>query len=198
MATIVNDGFTRANNATSLGTADSGQAWVSDTPSSLWGISSNTAQSQNAASGLTTVNSAVADCTVTAVLTLGTNTTGGVAWRATDSSNYFFLYLNSGAVYKYVAGSLTGPVINGGYSGAGTAGTYSVILLGSSHTLQRNGTTVGTATDTFNQTATKHGLSNYSSVGVTATSFSVTTPASAVNPVPPVIRNSAMYRASLR
>src|SRR5436853_7315699 len=67
--TIVSDTFTRADNAASLGVADTGQAWTS--LGGTWGISGNQAYCPTAAlNPLAVVDSGKADCSVQATLTV--------------------------------------------------------------------------------------------------------------------------------
>lgn len=82
--------------------------------------------------------------------------TSGIVFRWSDNSNYWRCGQNT--LRKNVAGSFTTVATHSTPFAVGDRMT--VILSGSSITVQRNGVTVSTATDAFNSTATKHGIIN--------------------------------------
>lgn len=170
---IVSDSFTRANSATSLGTADTGQAWVplSDT----WGITSNTAYKVTASNqGYVVIDSGVSDCTITVTVSGTTTAGGGITFRATDVSNLWFVECGSGAssVYKSQTGSGLTQMASG-WAAFAAGDVMSVVLSGTSINVKKNGTSIGTLTNAFNQTATKHGLRDYTGT-IRLDDFSVT------------------------
>lgn len=153
----VTDSFNRANSAVALGNADTGQTWSA--LGGTWGISAN--QAYFVTGGTTNslyavVDSGLADTTVQVTIAVTDVTEEPrVVFRAVDVNN-LWIVSTSGVVYKRVAGSYTSAAtfthtfVNGDI--------VSVVLLGNSITAKVNGTTVATVTDSFNATATKHGI----------------------------------------
>jgi hypothetical protein len=160
------DLFARTDSATSMGsTTVGGFAWTA--VSGTWGITSNQAYDAAPTSHtqhLVVVNDGQADGTVSATLANSlvgvANVDGGSVFRYSDANNYWFTSF-AGKLYKKVAGTVTqiGTTMSGGSLAAGNVVT--VVLNGSSITAKINGTTFATTTDTFNQTATRHGLLGY-------------------------------------
>jgi hypothetical protein len=152
------DNFTRANSSSSLGSpSDGGSAWTALT--GTWGISSN--QAINITGG--TNNIAVLSSTfsdVSATFTLPTYTFGvtqvGVVVRASDANNFIFLEAAQGIfLKKYVAGSLNQIIATGSPA---SGDRYQIVCIGSTITCYQNGVLLFIVTDSFNQTATNHGL----------------------------------------
>ena len=160
-AGVFSDTFTRADNASSLGTTTTGsKTWTA--LSGTWGIASNQAYcSAGAASTneVAIVDAGAADGTL--AVTLGSGSilgNAGVVFRATDDSNHL-LVTGSGDLYRKQSGTYT--KIAGAAIPLSPGDAISVVLSGSSITCKLNGATWCTATDAFNQTATKHGLRSY-------------------------------------
>lgn len=156
---VVLDNFTfTAGTELSGHTSDSGHAWTYQTGGlSVLNQGGTTVGRSAGVQATAVVNAAVADCTVI-VQFYATGGAGdaGPCWRASDDSNYWLISNSSGQVYKRVAGSFTAV---GSAFAAGSAGDLiAVTVSGTSHTVVRNGITVASFTDSFNQTATKHGL----------------------------------------
>lgn len=139
-----------------------------NTPATSWSnlsgtveILSNRASCKTAPgnSCLVTVASGVADCVITAVLNLNANF-GGLIVRATDASHCWLITRDSGdlAIYKLNGASVTRP--------AGTAVGWTngidyvmeVTLAGSVISVTLDGAHLISTTDSFNATATIHGL----------------------------------------
>jgi hypothetical protein len=149
----ITDTFTRANSTTNIGTTDTGQVW-SVQSGSWWGISSNRAYTANSmAYGSVVVESSVSDCTISVLLVARSDS--GLCWRSTDNNNYWSFSSGFGTVNKRVAGTFTQVAT---FSAAAHGDTMSVTVSGNTHTIKKNGITVATFTDSFNSTATKHGL----------------------------------------
>jgi hypothetical protein len=118
------------------------------------------------------VNTGVSDCTIVVKMTIGASGTviAGAIFRATDSSNNWFVWIRtdntSFEVWKEVAGSST-RVIQKTYAVVyNSITTITITLSGSNITVTMNdGTTSGIITDSFNSTATLHGMNDY--VGTT-------------------------------
>ncbi|MCS6570342.1 hypothetical protein NYQ35_16165 [Curtobacterium flaccumfaciens pv. flaccumfaciens] len=159
----VYDSFTRADNTTSLGNAETGQPWVVSGVDP-WGISGGTAYrpvTTGASDTLATISaSATVDMTVVIAQASNANGTGGMGpvWRYSDANNFWLIDISAGAtaVYKKVAGSF---VSVGTISTLIAAGdTIRVTASGSTHTIYINGAQAYTTTDAFNSTATSHGM----------------------------------------
>lgn len=155
---LVTDTFTRADSATTLANAETGQAWSALT--GTWGISSNQAYlAVNAGvDDYAVVDAGISDGTVTVTFGAPANNQY-LAFRATDANNVF------------VASSTTSTTLNlyrrstGTYNQIGTAShtwatgdVVSVWFVGAAITVSVNGVALITATDSFQQTATKHGI----------------------------------------
>lgn len=164
----ITDSFNRADSTSTLGSTDTGQAWTAQ--AGTWGISSNTAYTTTASGQVTVVvDAGVSDCTVQATLTDATGSCG-LCWRSTDDNNY---WLVAGVLcYKRVAGGFTSMGSTGGFS---NGDVITVVVSGNNHTIKRNGTTVLSFTDSFNATATKHGLRAQTNTS-RFDSFSITVP----------------------
>jgi len=115
------------------------------------------------------VESGVSDCTVQ--VTILSSTDLGLCYRSTDDNNNFVF--SSGNVYKRVAGSFTSLA---SFTAILNNDIVSIVLSGSSHTVKVNGTTVATFTETFNQSATKHGLRSHNLATITFENFSIAVP----------------------
>lgn len=168
MSTLVSDAFTRADNASSLGTADSGQVWTAH--AGTWGISSNRAVPP-ATLGTASVDAGATLVTVqlTGIPAGVGNTDVGLLARFVDTSNYLFLNVSkTGSVmqarmFKRVGGTNTGitTLVNPAAPDATNPFTMKVVF--SSATAGEafvNGASVGTFTglDAVLQTPTRYGL----------------------------------------
>lgn len=91
------------------------------------------------------------------VSTTGGSSGAGVCFRISDDLNFWFYVIagSSSFLYKVVAGTYTQV---GTWPGAAAGDVLSVVLSGNSITAKRNGSTVGSTTDSFNNTATMHGV----------------------------------------
>lgn len=165
---LVSDTFNRADSTTSLGTADTGQAWT-PLATTVWGIIGNTAyETGNAAQALAVVETGVSDCTVSVTMPVMGDT--GLCFRASDNDNNFVT--NPTALYREQ--SDTGYTLLGSYPQINAGDRLAVVLSGSTITVKVNGAAVLTVTDTFNQTATKHGLRSHNSTAARFDDFEVT------------------------
>jgi len=166
--TLVSDTFTRADGA--VGATESGQPW---TGTGTWVI--NNGQLVNTAAGTLLVESGASDCTVSSVmLDASANWSSSVCWRASDANNFLAVFPGGLSIHKCVAGVFT----QIGSISANGPGTYSVTAASNSHTVFKDGTPIGSVTDSFNATATMHGMG---SINVPSTerwdTFTITTPA---------------------
>jgi hypothetical protein len=160
---VRSDSFNRVDSGVSLGTPDdAGSAWVA--LSGTWGISTNRGAALGTADGLHHVaylESNLSDAVVSVTFPVITST-AGFAFRISDNNNYLFFQVDSASrnLVKRAAGAFTqigGPV-------AGTTANGDVFmarLQGSLITIYQNGLPILSVTETFNQTATKHGLKTF-------------------------------------
>ena len=158
-APIVSDSFTRADSATSLGTADTGQTWSAIT--GTWGIASNQAYNPGAdTNAMALVDAGVSDCTVRLKMA-ARGSSSGMFLRATDASNWIAFVNGSSTVMsliKSVAGTVS-TVVNITTTVALTNDVYQAVLKGTTITLFLNGAQIGTPqTVTEHATATKFGI----------------------------------------
>lgn len=170
------DNFNRADSATSLGSpSDGGSAWVAQ--AGTWGISSDTAYNPTADSpAAATLEASASDVDLQVTVSTASNH-GGLVARCSDASNFWLLDLNGASnilrLEKYVAGSFSTS-----FDFAHTPANGDVIKLscsGSSLSVYLNGTLVtGPISDSFNSTATKHGLFGFGSSSFRLDDFSVT------------------------
>lgn len=151
------DSFNRANTSGGLGTPDVGPTWVNY--NGVADVISNQA-------GFTTVSGdsyagadvAQADVNVSYIRPTG-GSSAGMFLRRSDNSNNLVLIDDAGLTYyKKVAGSYT--QIGSSANVLNSTSTLEMDLSGSSHTCLMDGVSQFTATDSFNSTATIHGLFN--------------------------------------
>lgn len=168
--TNVTDSFNRADNASSLGTADTGQTWTA-LGTAVFGISSNQAyQSGGGAQALAVVETGESDGTVQ--VTVAVTGDAGFCFRSTnEGSNWMWngqtLFSEEGA------GNFNS---HGAAASADTAGdVIAAVLAGDQITIKRNGTTIlGPITSSYNQTVTKHGIRINGDTAVRFDNFSFT------------------------
>lgn len=155
------DYFNRPDSASSLGTADTGQAWSALV--GVWGIQSNQAYvPAGSALAVAGFDFGVADIDISVLLAGapgGSNI--GLTFRYTDSNNYIRLAwdsVNSAnlALQKKVAGSFT-TLLNPSVTHS-TGKVMRIVAVGNSITTYFDGVSQGTVTESFNNTATIHGL----------------------------------------
>lgn len=174
----ITDTFTRADNASSLGSTEGANVKVWSALAGTWGINTNRAyNSTSVSSDLAVVDAGVADCTVSMTFGVAPNFFG-LAFRAVDATNFWEIQCTPTQIFlqKIIAGAAT--------TVASPAGTFAIndtiaaVLSGSSITVKQNGTIViGPVTDAQFASATKHGLFN--GLGVATPrydNFSITVP----------------------
>lgn len=160
-ATTITDTFTRADNASSLGSTDTGQAWT--VLSGTWGIASNRASNTppGGANVVAVVDGGSANQVVQArIYTVN----AGYVYRAIDDANHFMVSVNSsgnGTIYRKTAGGYT---VLGGITASAAAGSlWQVEVVGSQHRYYVNGTFLVSLTDSAHSTGTRAGFNNFSS-----------------------------------
>jgi hypothetical protein len=172
------DSFNRADNASSLGTSDSGHIWVYD--SQVWGISGNKARPYSGTADKSIyIDSGKSDCTVQCTFASALGTAAATAHRMTfrwqDTTHYFAIQATTTGYTLWLQ--------NGGWTSLATSSGFTpaqgdvvkVVLSGSSITVFANGTQIISVTNTNYQTATKHGLAigNASTTTILYDDFSV-------------------------
>lgn len=163
---LVSDTFDRPNNATSLGTADTGQTWTS--LSGTWGIDTNRAYTSGGTSSdrQVAVESGASDVTVAVDVTALDNPGPGLLFRAVDTNNYWVFIAQTAQgdwrLFKRVAGTYT---MVGSLVEAPFAGRWEVVCSGSTITCKVDGVTKITTTDSTHQFATLHGLRTFNVAG---------------------------------
>lgn len=164
VTTYVSDAFDRADSAVSLGSADVGGAWTATT--GTWGIGTNAARLvTDAGQDVAQINSTVADCTIRCTFSVVGANSQRVVFRFSDASNFVMCQTEGTTykVYKYVAtvftqlGTFTATPANGD--------AIMVILSGNNIDFYLNGTLRISASDAFNNTATRHGLGGANNTG---------------------------------
>lgn len=173
------DSFTRSDNAATMGTpSDGGSDWLYPAPAKTWGIAANRARYTGAgeSQAIALLESALADCDVQATLS-AVSTDDGFAVRATDDDNYYVVVINTDAIslFKKEAGSFASAAT--AYSGAISNGdVIRIHCEGTAITVYQNAVLrVTSSPQSFNLTATKHGLrSNDSALAARWDDFSIT------------------------
>lgn len=125
-----------------------GAPWIDVVPGFTIQFADTWAHADHAA--ISVVDSGHADLTITAIV--GDFPQQGVCFRLTDASNYW--YVSRDGIYKLVAGASSlqaSIVLDSGY-------VPQIILSGPSITVNATAGQHVTLTDSFNQTATKHGV----------------------------------------
>lgn len=164
-ATPVNitDDFNRSDEDP-LTNATTSESWTTQLASI--GVQTNKAHTYALTGGnaLSTIDSGIADATVQVTMTAvaANSTTGGMVFRYVDNSNYW-RYIDLGSadgsvrVTKRVAGVNT-DVWDSGPTAAVVPFILKVVLDGDDIEVFLDGVSQTTITDSFNNTATKHGL----------------------------------------
>lgn len=176
------DDFNRADTTNNIGTpSDGGSAWSQ--LSGTWGISSNQAYtSVSTSQAVCVLESSLADVDVQYTVNTYQQNNSGLIARSTDNSNYLLCSVGSGGtgtdpysliIYKRVSGSFTSLGSNTYTHGTDTV-KFSVN--GSSLIGYINGVSKVSVSDSFNSTATKHGMRNDTDVSSVARfdTFSIT------------------------
>lgn len=175
---IVFDDFNRADNATSMGNAVTGQAWLPT--SGNFGIDSNQAYCSRASgSAFCVVDSGASDCVITIEVPIvykNSTSSTRIVFRATDANNIMWLASRSAISYNWGIVMINGGVATTPYALDCVANNDDVVkitLNGSSVRISVNGTEYLNETITFNATATKHGIGSASSYLSRYDNFSV-------------------------
>lgn len=162
---VVSDTFTRADNSTSLGSAETGQAW--NALVGTWGVISGTAYTSVAtAQSIAVIDTASTNADAQATVGGGNQ---GLVVGLVDASNYYTS--DSGIIYRCVAGAFTN--IGGGALTLAAGNVMRLVRAGNQISLYRNGTLLASVTDSSLTTGTKHGLRIHNSATVRLDNFTV-------------------------
>lgn len=181
------DNFNRADSASSLGTpSDGGSAWVPN--SGAWGISGNAGYNPGStAQGTAILEASISDADVQVTLsTIGATSDSGICCRSSDDSNNIVTAANVVSTFykafKRVAGSFT--QLGSTYTATPVSGdVVRCNANGSNLTIYVNAVSRITATDSFNSTATKHGLRANADILTRFDTFSITALSASSRPV---------------
>lgn len=153
--TVVADTFGRVDGSLNGSTTEAGgKVWTSGAGLTIVGgiVKPNTSSTT-----LATVDSGVSDCTVSAKwVKTGASQGDGVCFRHTDNQNLWYFRNTTGQLAKIVAN--TGTTVATFSTSSADGDIIEVVMSGANFTIKRNGIVIGTWTDAFNQTATKHGI----------------------------------------
>lgn len=172
---LVTDSFDRADDASSLGNADTGQTWqVHGTGSILTNRARFAALGSSPTAGLAWIHSGSGDGVVE--ITFSTvNNFGLLVFRLSDVNNYLAFEGTGGVgqrVIKREAGTVGSVVVFGGSVVAGDVIT--IALNGTAIDVEKNGSGLGSTSSSFNQTADGHGFGCHGNVGHRWDDFSYT------------------------
>lgn len=159
---LVSDTFDRADNATTLGNAETGQTWLY---TGVWGIDTNAAEMQSGSGTVlhSYVESGISDGTVS-VKFLELNNENRLVFRLQDATNYLTVHARASdyAIKKVVSGTTTTLQTIAQQPVAGDI--VKVELNGSTVKVFVNGVEIASRTETTFQAATKHGFATYGGV----------------------------------
>lgn len=157
---IVQDSFDRADSATLLGVADSGQTW--QPLSGTWGISGNKSYEVTNGGGdkFSVIDSTVSNCTIECEILWRTGGIIGLLCRAIDVNNLIFTFIQSGnmTLAKKVGGAYTSLGIYSFTPVDGTTYKVKIVLSGNNITVYLDDVSRITTNVTEHVTNTKHGL----------------------------------------
>jgi hypothetical protein len=155
---VITDSFNRANSATSLGNADTGDPW--NVLGGTWGINSNQAYVATDSGGrnMAVIDAGVADGVVEISIPTMTQY-AGLVFRVVDTNNYFRLTAHTATTYVLRRTVNNAQVDLGTYNISPANGhTLKVVFDGSTITPYINGAAQTPITDANFVTATKHGI----------------------------------------
>jgi len=157
---IVSDTFTRADSNTTLGNAETGQAW-SISGTAVYGIASNKAKRVSGSVWtFPYIDAGVPDCSMSVTLSVKSATEFWII-RMVDATNFLMVQHSAGSLkfylYKCVNDTLTGIATSGNCTNV-NGDVLKFVLSGTSIKLYQNGTLRIDTTDSTHQTGTKFGF----------------------------------------
>lgn len=170
---IVQDGFNRPDDASTLGKANTGQVWT--TPLGVWGILGNAAKLFTPSGGVdrALINSGLSDCSVKVVFSV-TGVNQRVIFRYTDATNEWAFGSIGGSVYELIK-RVAGVVTTVASSAVTIVSGDMVKVLCAKGTIRCfvNGSLIFDVSDSSNQTATTHGIFVAGAIAITFDNFLV-------------------------
>lgn len=170
---LILDTFSRADNASSLGSAETGQAWTARV--GTWGVSGGKAyQPGGTSEALASLNSGASDYTATVDVTW--QNAEGLLLRYVDTNNYLFADIHStGArLVRKLTGS-TSVLATGAFTPvAGTTYVLRARVVGSQVTVWVDGVERISTTDSNFLTSTRQGLRAHTATTARLDNFRVT------------------------
>lgn len=156
--TLVYDSINRANSTTTLGTADTGQAWTNNAGNI--GIISNQAYMPNAGTSIATLDSGASSVAVTFRDSgIGeASLFNGIVVRYSDTSNYVRVVLQTTMIYVQRRQSGSTTVIASNTVTRTDGDVYRIVASATSITVYQNGVNVATVAESFNASATRQGF----------------------------------------
>lgn len=196
-STIVSATFTGANNPSAIPNAETGQSWQVYSRSSLgaagvYGVIDGTLYCSNKGGNNGLLDEAIVvdsgysdNIAIEGTIVVPAKGNAGaetydfsrLTWRVTDSLNQFLVQSSTNSLLIYKFQNSTNPTLVqtvNGYAFSNNS-VVKVELTGSTHKLYLDGVLVATFTDTFNQSATKHGFGNNNTTVARYDNFKVTT-----------------------
>jgi hypothetical protein len=177
------DSYNRANSAVTPN-SPSDAAGDYTVAAGTWGISSNQGYCPTSATPAAIVLESSTSSVEVQVTIATKDGNAGLCARYSDVNNHWMFYTDAGGdrtrLYKLVAGSFVQMIDN---AGAPTSGdVLKLTFNGDVWTAYINAVQVGTGSDSFNNTATKHGLWAYADVSLARwDTFSITDLGGAAN-----------------
>lgn len=175
----ITDSFNRADNASSLGTADTGQAWVVVAGLGIWGINGNQAYNPTAAVPGAVIDRGSPNMTVQCTMAKWVTSTGnsGLIWRVIDQNNYWWSQKVGGQLWIRKVVATVDTVVQQITVGMADNDVHAVSVDGNNLiTVKLNGSTIYTVTDAANASGTKGGLGGNPVVADRYENFSLTSP----------------------
>ena len=157
--TDVVDSFNRADNATTLGTADSGHVWTSH--AGTWGIATNQAREHASTGGyaFATVDSGRASFTAQVTLAVATDTEfPGIVFSFTDPDNALWAIADATTLYLQKREAAVTTTLSSVANALANGQVLKVTRSGSAIEVFINGVSKLTSTSGFNSSVTRHGL----------------------------------------
>jgi hypothetical protein len=169
MVTYSTDSFNRADSTSSMGSTDGSGTldpltWTAQL--GTFGITSNQGYPFALSGGRAVATVDLSQANVDISLTSTSSNSAAIVFRYSDTSN-FWIWWNDGtsntALWKRVAGTFS--QVGSSHGSAGSSDVLRVVVVGSSITAYRNGGVLETQTDSFNSSATLHGIYSNNTAG---------------------------------
>ena len=180
---VVSDNFNRGNDASNMGSAQTGQAW--SVISGTWGILGNTGykSATDLLDEIVVIESGVARCTITiAKCTFAiASRNAGLVWRHNGltglSANWYQAKwngtTNTFTIERWDSGILGATLVSVGAISAPVDNVF-ILIVGNTYSVYQDGVFLATVTDATYPTNTKHGFMSGLSNGPLIDNYKVT------------------------